>query len=160
MQKRTNKFYRKNEAELMKRIGLKPTINSGSGWIEKEDGENETLICQLKSTDADSIKINLLDLQKLFYHANISHKTGVFIIQFLNTNEEYIMCKREDVCEVAQGLLDGQEYNFIADDKSATSDITVRTEAKVKNTIKSGSKNARNKFYAEREKNYNGKRKN
>ena len=36
--KRTGKFYRKNEAEVMKSLGLIPTKNSGSGWIEKEDG--------------------------------------------------------------------------------------------------------------------------
>ena len=55
--KRTGKFYRKNEAEVMKSLGLIPTKNSGSGWIEKEDGQNDYVICQLKSTDAQSIKV-------------------------------------------------------------------------------------------------------
>ena len=50
--KRSFKFYRQNEAEVMKSLGLKPTKNSGSGWIEKEDGQNDYIICQLKSTDA------------------------------------------------------------------------------------------------------------
>jgi hypothetical protein len=31
--KRTTKFYRKNEEEVMESLGLKPTKNSGSGWI-------------------------------------------------------------------------------------------------------------------------------
>ena len=31
--KRSGKFYRKNEAEVMKALGLKPTKNSGSGWV-------------------------------------------------------------------------------------------------------------------------------
>ena len=30
---RSGKFYRRNEAEVMKSLGLKPTKNSGSGWI-------------------------------------------------------------------------------------------------------------------------------
>lgn len=30
---RTIKFYRKNEREVMKRLGFKPTKNSGSGWV-------------------------------------------------------------------------------------------------------------------------------
>ena len=30
---RTTKFYRKNEREVMERLGFKPTKNSGSGWI-------------------------------------------------------------------------------------------------------------------------------
>lgn len=31
--KRSGKFYRKNEQEVMKSLGLNPTPNSGSGWI-------------------------------------------------------------------------------------------------------------------------------
>ena len=41
MGKRSTKFYRKNEEEVMRRLGFKPTKNSGAGWIEKEDGQNE-----------------------------------------------------------------------------------------------------------------------
>ena len=62
--KRSGKFYRKNEAEVMKALGLVPTKNSGSGWIEKEDGQNENVICQLKSTDAQSIRIVQKDIHR------------------------------------------------------------------------------------------------
>ena len=53
--KRTGKFWRKNERDVMERLGLEPTPNSGSGWIAKEDGQSDDVICQLKSTDAESI---------------------------------------------------------------------------------------------------------
>ena len=33
---RTTKFYRKNEREVMKRLGFKPTKNSGSGWVQRK----------------------------------------------------------------------------------------------------------------------------
>ena len=66
--KRTTKFYRKNEEEVMESLGLKPTKNSGSGWIEKEDGQSDNVICQLKSTDAQSIKVNQKDLRMLEYN--------------------------------------------------------------------------------------------
>lgn len=33
MPNRDFKFYRKNEEEVMKSLGLKPTKNSGSGWV-------------------------------------------------------------------------------------------------------------------------------
>lgn len=33
MQKRTGKFYRQNEREVMEQLHVKPTKNSGSGWI-------------------------------------------------------------------------------------------------------------------------------
>lgn len=30
---RSGKFYRRNEAEVMRSLGLRPTKNSGSGWV-------------------------------------------------------------------------------------------------------------------------------
>ena len=53
MNKRSTKWYRKNEAEVMKRLGFKETRNSGATWIEKADGQNEHCICELKSTDKE-----------------------------------------------------------------------------------------------------------
>lgn len=91
MNKRSGKFYRKNEAEVMWELGLQPTPNSGSGWIVKEDGQSEDIICQLKSTDADSIRINKLDLDKLEYNASVAHKIPVFAIQFLKSNKIYVI---------------------------------------------------------------------
>lgn len=107
-QKRSFKFYRKNEAEVMESLGLKPTKNSGSGWIEKEDGQNDYIICQLKSTDAQSIKVNQKDLRTLEKNAGIEHKYPVFAIQFLNTNEVWLMVKPEELAEVANYIKDGK----------------------------------------------------
>ena len=114
--KRSGKFYRKNEADVMRSLGLKPTKNSGSGWIEKEDGQNDYIICQLKSTDAASIKVNQKDIRILEYNASVASKLPVFAIQFLNTNEVWLMMKPEDVTNVAQyietGECDKQENMF------------------------------------------------
>lgn len=100
--KRSCKFYRKNENEVMNLLGFKPTKNSGAGWIEKEDGENEYCLCQLKSTDANSIKLNKLDIDKLLYHASVSKKLPVFAIQFLQSNEIFLVVKPEDLNEIAK----------------------------------------------------------
>lgn len=102
MQKRSTKFYRKNEEEVMKALGLKPTKNSGAGWIEKEDGQNEYLICQLKSTDHQSISVKQKDIRILEDNANVSHKIPMFAIQFLNTGEVWLMAKPEDFTEIAK----------------------------------------------------------
>lgn len=115
--KRSGKFYRKNEAEVMKALGLNPTPNSGSGWIVKEDGQNEHILCQLKSTDANSIRINKLDVDKLEYNALVAHKLPVFAIQFIKDNQVYLLMKPEllndisryietGIAEVPQALLD------------------------------------------------------
>lgn len=104
--KRSGKFYRKNEREVMKTLGFEPTPNSGSGWIVKEDGQNEDAICQLKSTDAKSIRIDQKDIETLEYNALVSHKVPIFAIQFLNTNETFLLIRPEhlkDAVEIIKG---------------------------------------------------------
>ncbi len=147
--KRSGKFYRKNEAEVMELLGLKPTKNSGSGWIEKEDGQSENVICQLKSTDAESIRIHKKDLDVLSYNAAVAHKLPVFAIQFLQSNEVYLLVKPEMLCEAANYIETGEYINmntFVGIDLSEHEDITAHT----KTVIKSSSK-AREKFRQENE---------
>lgn len=99
MNKRSTKFYRKNEAEIMKRLGLYPTRNSGAGWIEKCDGQNELFICELKSTDKESYTLKQKTLQELEYHACVAHKTPVFALQFLNRDEIWVAITEEEFKE-------------------------------------------------------------
>lgn len=103
---RTIQFFRKNEREVMKSLGFRPTKNSGSGWVEKEDGENDIAICQLKSTDAQSISVRLKDLKTLEYHSVVSHKTPVFAIQFLTTGEVWLLTRPGDVMIAGQKFVD------------------------------------------------------
>ena len=49
-----SKFWFRNEKDVMKRLGLNSVPGSGSDWIHKEDGESDTVMVQLKSTEADS----------------------------------------------------------------------------------------------------------
>lgn len=100
--KRSGKFYRRNEREVMESLGFEPTPNSGSGWIVKEDGQNEDAICQLKSTDANSIRVCQKDIEVLEYNALVSHKIPVFAIQFLKTNEVFLLVRPENLEEVSK----------------------------------------------------------
>ena len=147
--KRSGKFYRKNEAEVMKSLGLKPTKNSGSGWIEKEDGQSEDVICQLKSTDAESIRIHKKDLDVLSYNAAVVHKLPVFAIQFLQSNEVYLLVKPELLCEAAKYIETGEYTDantFVGVDLSEHEDTTVECGQKIKSSSK-----AREQFKRERE---------
>lgn len=146
MSKRTTKFYRKNEEEVMKSLGLKPTKNSGSGWIEKEDGQNDFVICQLKSTDAQSIKINQKDIRILEKNARIEHKLPLFAIQFLNTGEVWLMAKPEDFTEVTKYIKTGE---CEIKESIEIEDTTVNIKNKIKN-----SKSAREAFHINREKKF------
>ena len=144
--KRSFKFYRQNEAEVMESLGLKPTKNSGSTWIEKEDGQNDYVICQLKSTDAQSIKVNQKDIRVLEKNARVEHKLPLFAIQFLNTGEVWLMAKPEDFTSVAKyidtGICEVKESIEVEDVK-----------LKVKNKI-SSSESARKAFNEERNKRF------
>lgn len=152
--KRTTKFYRENEEEVMKRLGLKPTKNSGAGWIEKEDGYNEFLLSQLKSTDAGSISVKLKDIHILEYNAVVSHKIPVFVIQFLQTGELFVMAKPADLPSVAKylecGSCDIIKSEVVADVEDSA------IELPKEKVIKSGNRKA---FWDEKEKEWeNGKR--
>lgn len=97
MNKRSTKWYRKNEEEVMYRLGLKPTKNSGAGWIEKCDGENEHFLCELKSTDHESFSIKQSVLHVLEHHALEAHKIPLFAFQFINRDEVWVAIKEEDI---------------------------------------------------------------
>ena len=129
--KRSGKFYRKNEKEVMKSLGFDPTPNSGSGWIVKEDGQNDLAICQLKSTDADSIKINLQDLHTLEYNSIVAHKVPVFAIQFLKTNEVFLLVSPESLCEVSEAILTGKRTNTPENDLNVLQGLPEASERKI-----------------------------
>ena len=107
MAKRTTRFYRKNEEEVMEALGLQATKNSGAGWVEKEDGQNDHLIAQLKSTDAKSINIKLRDIQVLEANALVCHKVPMFVVQFLETGDTFIMARPRDMEQVVEYINTG-----------------------------------------------------
>lgn len=100
--RRKSRFWFKNEKELMRSLGLNPAPGSGNGII-KEDGQNEYLIAQLKSTDKDSTTIKMQDLNSLFYNAAVSGKTPVFINQFIN-GPILLTMRIEDALQVCEYL--------------------------------------------------------
>lgn len=150
--KRSGKFYRRNEAEIMKLLGFKPTPNSGSGWIVKEDGISEDCLCQLKSTDASSIKVCKKDIDTLLYNANVAHKLPVFAIQFLQSNEVYLVIKPEDLQDAAKYIKTGEyttNEEFVGVDLSSLEDEKPSIKCKVKS-----SESAREKFHKEQQKKF------
>lgn len=151
MGKRSGKFYRKNENEVMELLGFEPTKGSGSGWVEKEDGQNDNCICQLKSTDAQSIRINKLDIDKLLYHANVAHKIPVFAIQFLESNETYILVRPEDITDVAKYVKTGKRVKRSSVDADQIGND--HAAQPVRKTICSGNA-AREQFRKENEQKY------
>ena len=107
--RRSGKFYYRNEREVMECLGLEQVPGSGSGWVCKEDGESEDLLCQLKSTDAQSIRIQKLDIAKLEHNAMVSHRLPIFAINFLSDNSIYLLVSPESLLEVAEYLNTGNK---------------------------------------------------
>lgn len=115
MNKRSTKWYRKNEAEVMHRLGLKPTRNSGAGWIEKCDGESENFLCELKSTDHESFSIKQSVLHVLEHHALEAHKIPLFAFQFINRDEVWVAIKEEDI-QAYRELIERDVLNKLAEE--------------------------------------------
>jgi hypothetical protein len=140
----------------MKSLGLKPTKNSGSGWVEKEDGISDAVICQLKSTDKESIKLNKRDIDVLNYNAGVCHKMPVFAVQFLQSNEVYLLVKPDMLTDIAKYIETGTYTNqndFLDLDVSDTEETTVKAKRKIKS-----SSSARIRFNEENEKKFKKER--
>lgn len=111
---KSTKFYRKNEAEVMEMLGLKETSNSGAGWIEKGDGQNEAVLAELKSTDKTSFRVTRDDLNKVRQHALVANKIPMFVIQFFDEagiGDIWIMVKPSHLQEIGKYLRTGKHSN-------------------------------------------------
>jgi hypothetical protein len=148
---RSQKWYFQNEKEVMIELGFTPAKGSGSGWIDKEDGENDYLIAQLKSTDKQSYKLNQLDIEKLEYHAMVSRKTPVFVIQFLNKDSRYALMAIDDIPKVAEYIKTGEIIKH-SEELILSPEDDIKPK-KSKPTIKSNA-NARDKFNKQRQKDW------
>lgn len=147
------KFWFKNEKEVMRSLGFEPVKGSGSGWIHKEDGESEVALAQLKSTEAESYKLNYLDIEKLEYHASVSHKLPVFVIEFLNRGT-YVLLNVKDFDQLYDFLVQNKvdvRSSEIKVDEGVTKQVPVRESVK-------SSKQERQKFYKERNNQWKKKR--
>lgn len=142
--RRSGKFYYRNERETMEMLGMRQVPGSGNGWVAKEDGENERLLCQLKSTDGNSIGVKKIDIDKLLLNAETEHKLPVFAVQFLKSGEVYLLVRPIDIEEVAEyldtGVVKRSEEDDIVEVKKA--------KAKKKPVVRS-SESARERFKAE-----------
>lgn len=150
--KRSGKFYYRNERETMEMLGMRQVPGSGNGWVAKEDGENEHLLCQLKSTDGDSIGIKKIDIDKLLLNAETEHKLPVFAVQFLKSGEVYLLVRPIDIEEVAEyldtGVVKRPEKDDIVEVK--------KTRMKKKSVVRS-SESARERFKAENDRKWKKK---
>lgn len=150
MKKRTGKFYFRNEKELLSRLGLTPAPQSGAGDVVKEDGENERIMVQLKSTDSDSYRLQMLDVKKLEYHAEVSHKVPVFLIQFLKHDKVYAVFELDYLEDI---------YNSLLLKKPPPKKKEIIEEVFINRKVIKSSKTARDKFLKENEKQYEKRKK-
>lgn len=143
--RRSGKFYSRNEKETLTKLGFKPVAMSGAGWIDKEDGESEIALVQLKSTDANSYTLKMQDMKELEYHASVSHKLPIFLVQFLKQDKIYAIVDVDNINELSNAIKTGEVKDRIQ--------ITENVKTVERKVIKSSS-NARNDFFKERERKY------
>lgn len=146
MAKRTGKFYRRNEREVMKKLGIDPTKNSGSGWVEKEDGQNDHIIAQLKSTDASSIRISMKDIDTLEYNASVAHKIPLFVVQFLSSEDVFLLMRPSDLKQISQYIETGE-----CEIRPPVFDDTTFLEVEEQKPKVKSSKRSRDKFWEQKQ---------
>lgn len=94
MASRRNEF--DHEKRLLRAIGVRPTRGSGNTWTQPQDGENENLMVQSKSTQNKSISIKADDVLSLCLDAKRAHKIPVFLVDI---NGIRLMCVRPEHLE-------------------------------------------------------------
>ena len=153
IRKRSQKYYLKNEKETVKKIGLKATKGSGSGWLEKEDGYNENVIAQLKSTHNTSISFKLVDFYKLEANALLDKKLPLFLLQFLESDDLFLVIRPEDLKNMVKYLPD---LSVLKENYSGELNLSEEISFNVdKPRISSGNNK---KYLREKEKRYKKKR--
>ena len=153
MAKRSGKFYYRNERETMERLGLKQVPGSGNGWVSKEDGENENVLCQLKSTDSLSYRVDIRDVNALLHNASVTHKVPVFAIQFLQTDDVFLLARPIDVPELARYI----ETGVASSDENGIIDVDQDHGSRDKLPVIKSSMRARESFNRDNEKKWKKK---
>ena len=114
-------------------------------------------MCQLKSTDAQSIKVNQKDIRTLEKNAMIEHKIPMFAIQFLNTGEVWLMLKPDDLPDAAEYILTGSlkenRLDYLGIDLEASGDLKTIYHKSIKS-----SGDSREMFHKQQSEKYNKKR--
>ena len=150
--RRSGRDWFKNEKEVMELLGLKQVPGSGSSWVAREDGENDDVLCQLKSTDGNSIGIKKIDIDKLLLNAETEHKLPVFAVQFLKSGEVYLLVRPIDIEEVAEYLDTGVVKRSEEDDIVEVKKVKARKKPVVRS-----SESARERFKAENDRKWKKK---
>lgn len=157
MPKRSGKFYSQNEKRTLKALGLTPAPASGAGWVVKEDGENETLMVQLKSTDSLSYRVSRLDMKKLEFHAEVSNKVPVFLIQFLKDDRLYAIVDVNNIDDLFYGLKGIKPKESVINNNIINNNILYNNNLSVDKPIIKTNKDSRDKFFLEQEKKFRKK---
>lgn len=145
MRKRSGKFYSNNEKKTLESLGFVPSPMSGAGWIVKEDGENDVAMVQLKSTDSSSYRLDILDMKKLEYHAYVSNKVPIFLVQFLKHDKVYAIVDVSNIDDLFEA--------FNCNKKPEYQKIT-KIENKNERKMIRSSKKSRDEFMKERNDKY------
>lgn len=156
MTRRSGKDWYRNEREVMEHLGLAQVPGSGSSWVAREDGENDYVLCQLKSTDANSIRVQLQDIHELQIHALTSHKLPVFAIQFRQTNEVFLLVSPLELHDAAKYLADPKTFKRMVLKPAIDAAVRETEDWDPPKVIKSSSK-SREKFQREHQKKYEKK---
>ena len=108
---------------------------------------------QLKSTDSLSYRLSRLDMKKLEFHADVSHKVPVFLVQFLKDDRLYAIVDVNDIDDLFYGLKGIKPKESVINNNN----ILYNNNLSVDKPIIKTNKDSRDKFFLEQEKKFRKK---
>lgn len=105
----TLKDSRRQETTLAKELHGSRTPGSGNTWHSKSDVRTDTELWEAKITSAKSFSIKDADLAKNRNYALTDGRIPLFLIQFLNSGNEWIVMDKEDYLDLKERVLSGNE---------------------------------------------------
>lgn len=117
MPKQSTRFYRRDERDTNDDYGLKSRRDSGAGWINKLDGEDNDRIVSMKSTEAGSFRVTFADLAELEYQALIANKLPVFLVKDLTNDKRYFIIEESNLADTAKMMKRRTEHKSAEGEK-------------------------------------------
>jgi hypothetical protein len=92
----TLKDSQKQEKALARKVGGSVNSGSGNGWIRKGDVRSEDELWELKITSAKSYSLKDAELIKLNEQALRDRRIPIFLVEFMSTNNSYVILTKDD----------------------------------------------------------------
>lgn len=96
----TVKDSQRQERALAKQLQGSVNAGSGNGWVRKGDVRSDKELWECKITSAKSYSLKRADLNKLNEQALMDGRIPIFLIEFMQEGESFVVLSKDDYLEM------------------------------------------------------------